>query len=679
METLPKCEVKSSDHDRSVPAYWPQTRRVAGQKVKTMKLPTVFGFFIVISLMSQITVSQSNRIQPVSHFAAATSFLTSPAWPENPLSSLLNNRPGSFLKFAFPQLFQMLQRADDIRKTGEESVRAATICRVCKAGLRIFVDFTRALPNPRSVLHVFFFTCKWYRNYSDAFCNEIKDSFGEHFVFMMVNGDRSLSNKFCSILLQPLGCESDDPKGIDWNVRINRTLPAVQQSVGNNSFDIEHYASASTKVLHLTDIHLDLDYVPGSLAECTGILCCRGQKLSEETNQALGAGFYGDYRNCDLPYHTFESALSHIATSHPDIDIIYLTGDFIPHIEFGDDFGRAEFVKLVHNCTQTIVKYFPNTTVVPTLGNHDTLPAFQFTPTRVPLKISTDWLYKSLGEVWTQSGWLLESEARGTFNRGGFFDREVSPGFRIVVLNTNLCYTFNFWQAFEDEDPFGQLQWLSDVLGKAEKLGQKVHILGHIPPSLSECWHVWSKNYYNIITRYHLTVTGQFFGHTHFDEFALYYHPTNKSEATNGVFLGASLTPHTNLNPGYKIYSVDGARGEESTYKIIDHETWIFNLTEANLNPKKPPQWFKLYKATEAYDIPNVFPESLHLFVQKLASNTTIFEKYLRNFYKVADVPQQLICDTSCHKEFICNIVSYNFNNLADCLLADQLWGGQIS
>ena len=39
-------------------------------------------------------------------------------------------------------------------------------------------------------------------------------------------------------------------------------------------------------------------------------------------------------------------------------------------------------------------------------------------------------------------------------------------------------------------DPVGQLEWLVEELFKAEAAGEKVHILGHIPPGITDCLKV---------------------------------------------------------------------------------------------------------------------------------------------------------------------------------------------
>lgn len=60
--------------------------------------------------------------------------------------------------------------------------------------------------------------------------------------------------------------------------------------------------------------------------------------------------------------------------------------------------------------------------------------------------------------------------------------------------------------------------------------------------------------------RYEATITAQFFGHTHFDEFELFYDPKDLGRAVGISYICPSVTPFTNLNPGYRIYYVDGDR-----------------------------------------------------------------------------------------------------------------------
>lgn len=88
----------------------------------------------------------------------------------------------------------------------------------------------------------------------------------------------------------------------------------------------------------------------------------------------------------------------------------------------------------------------------------------------------------------------------------------------------------------------------------------QVHIVSHIPPGTNDCWTVFSREFSRIINRFESTVAAQFYGHTHKDEFKVFYDLEDFTRPTNVAFMGPSLTPFTDLNPGYRVYSIDGAR-----------------------------------------------------------------------------------------------------------------------
>lgn len=68
--------------------------------------------------------------------------------------------------------------------------------------------------------------------------------------------------------------------------------------------------------------------------------------------------------------------------------------------------------------------------------------------------------------------------------------------------------------------------------------------------------------------RYENTITAQFFGHTHFDEFEVFYDKEDMGRAISIAYVGPSVTPYNDLNPGYRIYYVDGDH-EQSTRVIL--------------------------------------------------------------------------------------------------------------
>ena len=138
----------------------------------------------------------------------------------------------------------------------------------------------------------------------------------------------------------------------------------------------------------------------------------------------------------------------------------------------------------------------------------------------------------------------------------------------------------------------GQLDWLAKTLQKSEDIGEKVHILGHYPPS--NCLSSWKNNYYRIVNRYESTITGQFFGHTHNDQFYVMYDIENPDRAIGMEYVTGSATTYSFLNPGYRIYTIDG-NYNESSYDVLDYRNVFLNLTEANLF--QTPTWRNEYTA----------------------------------------------------------------------------------
>jgi sphingomyelin phosphodiesterase len=155
----------------------------------------------------------------------------------------------------------------------------------------------------------------------------------------------------------------------------------------------------------------------------------------------------------------------------------------------------------------------------------------------------------------------------------------------------------NFWLFVNSTDPLGQLAWLANTLQNSESIGERVHLLGHINPS--KCLGSWAENYYRIINRYESTITAQFFGHTHNDEFEVFYDLEDPKRAVGVAYVSASTTAFSFRNPGYRIFDFDGSYAE-SSWQLLDHRNVYMNLAEANAGDKQPI-WRDEYSAKVYY------------------------------------------------------------------------------
>lgn len=123
---------------------------------------------------------------------------------------------------------------------------------------------------------------------------------------------------------------------------------------------------------------------------------------------------------------------------------------------------------------------------------------FSYAPPSAPPEKSMSWLYDELDKEWSR--WLPR-DTSPTIRRGAYYSAVARPGLRILSVNGNYCSRNNVWLLKNSTDPADELAWLISELDAAEKNGEKVHIIGHIPPGQPDCLKTWSKNYYDIINR----------------------------------------------------------------------------------------------------------------------------------------------------------------------------------
>lgn len=179
----------------------------------------------------------------------------------------------------------------------------------------------------------------------------------------------------------------------------------------------------------------------------------------------------------------------------------------------------------------------------------------------------------------------------------------------------------------------------------------KVHIVGHVPPDNRECTQAWLFNFINIVDRFKETIVGQFYGHTHRDEWRVMY-SLKRQDAPIGVqFIGPSITPFTENNPAYRIYHQD-----KSGY-LVDSETYFFNLTEANESQTSEPNWKFSYSTRAHMNMTQGLSHvQWHNYLQKLHDNEVLFDSYFKNYYRSSDVKLNQVCKTKCKYQMLSDL-----------------------
>lgn len=510
----------------------------------------------------------------------------------------------------YSALLDIFTVPEKLKKLGREEPipRNDVMCVLCNSVFGPYIEEIRAGTSKEEMTELVMELCVALNLQSERVCRGLINLNIEELMYIVLQRPSLQADQLCAIVFQNLECPAENMETFEWTVNVDPNKPALSGSKDTSVAP----SSSDLTVVHITDPHYDPNYQVGSFAACEEPVCCRfDQSIPAGSDPSVAAGRWGDYRYCDSPLDAVIDAFTQIRRQHSNIDYVYFTGDIVDHAVWNTAIStNKQSITRVNNL---VANAFSGVPVFPVLGNHESHPVNLFSPGSVPDQFNTKWLYDYIATEWSK--WL-PADALETVRLGGYYTVLVRSGFRIITINNNDCYTYNWWIAYEPAFPRTQLQWLHDTLLAAEAAGEKVHILGHVPPGEGSCFKVYAREYRRIVERFWNTISAQFVGHTHADEFNIFYSRDNPTQALNVMWNGGSTTAFNDVNPNYRIMTMD-----TQTYQINRHETWIYNLTAANLSPNQNPTWFKEYDFAAEYGVENLSPRSLSYLAEEFALN----------------------------------------------------------
>lgn len=257
----------------------------------------------------------------------------------------------------------------------------------------------------------------------------------------------------------------------------------------------------------------------------------------------------------------------------------------------------------------TMKKYLGSGPVFSAVGNHDTAPDDSSTPHSLPdsatrNEFSYDW--ENLQRLFEAEGWFTHKEAEQVSKHYGGYSVSPRKGLRIICLNTDFWYNSNVYNYINSTNPdnSGILRFLTDELESAHKRGERAWIMGHVltgwdgTNSLSNPTNL----FYQIIDHYSPhTIAHIFFGHTHEDQFNVFYSNNGTQRLTSLAkavsFMSPSITPGSNVNSALRLYHVD-----PEDYSVYDFDQFYTQVADFSTIPETHgPTWKHLYSAREAY------------------------------------------------------------------------------
>uniref|UniRef100_A0A060TAX3 ARAD1B10890p n=1 Tax=Blastobotrys adeninivorans TaxID=409370 RepID=A0A060TAX3_BLAAD len=447
---------------------------------------------------------------------------------------------------------------------------------------------------------------------------------------------------------------------------------------------VEPKTSGETfNVIHVSDVHVELTFKEGAEVNCSQSMCCSSLSYnSHSPNQVLDpATRWGGY-SCDSPELLIENALQSIGkvTDGTEFDFALFTGDMIDH---GNDKDRS--LNDTIDAEETAYRQFKdNLNGIPvyiTLGNHDTFPYGQNAQQSSGFYDRYKWNYDLAADLWADKyHWIDDPEAVKEIKSSyASFSLTTKRGLRIISLDSNFWYKdnyYNFWN-MSSPDTSGLFKFLADELSECEKNNQRAWIITHVPTggATSDVLPGPSKVFNQIVERFSPHVIAAiFFGHTHEDQFQLFYagDGKNSSKTAENVFqvayLGQSITPFKQLNPGWRYYKVDS-----KTFSIMDSVNYYMPLDDAINHADQDPQWKLGYTARDQYDPDSKWPSDAplnatfwHNVAHSIYSDQDTRDAYVKN--EMRNSPYVKKCtDDSCRHDLFCKLTSGTIDQLNTC------------
>ena len=405
-------------------------------------------------------------------------------------------------------------------------------------------------------------------------------------------------------------------------------------------------------MFHISDLHLDPYYTEGTSTDCGRPVCCH--TWWGKGNATQWSGY-----SCDTSPALFDSMLENMVIVNSNPDYIMYTGDAPPHNIWNQT--REWNMNITRHVIERIKVYFPNTTLLYSVGNHELYAASQD-----PFPPNDQWTFSRLSSIY---GKYLPEEARITYASYGYYAINLTDTLSFVSLNSQLFDNRNFWiydqYNLTTYDPGNQLYWLNNTLHNLQRSNRYVWLASHIPPGDSSSLYLYTDRLLSIYEFYSDIIVNSFHGHTHNDQLRIL---SNKTGVYGFQFIMSSLVPLYGHNPTFRLYKYDKNNG--SIYDYVHHWT---NMSKIN-STTKVLEWNIEYNASTTYGVDNLLVENIVKLVNDMSPNASMVynSPYLEEYCKYYDGQTSF---TNCTDQIIlkhmyCRIITDSSLNYDGCIAA---------
>jgi len=410
---------------------------------------------------------------------------------------------------------------------------------------------------------------------------------------------------------------SDKPDFIKDNKYINKLYDQIDEDRRSGK------QRKNMTLYHITDVHINADYKEGTNNKCNSFVCCT-EESGVATKDKDRAGKWGDYL-CDTNPRVIDQLQTAVGkTGMPDF--VAWTGDSTGHQIHNNPFITTKATKQV---TLILERIFEKSVVFPIHGNHEFAP---FNIQDMSKKNSEE--VELIADAWKD--WMTPEVYQEFIHHSYFsYDAKTHPKaseefkrkmdkVRIISINTQNCYTFNFKLIGEYNDPGQEFNWLENLLRQMEKDGEIAILIGHIPPGNLDCTQEFGMRMRALHDRFQHIIRLNLFGHTHYEEFEVHRGISDDLPiGTNHV--SPSITTFVDQNPSFRVIILD-----EETLLPIEIQTYTMYLDKANKNDKDA-KFVLDHEYTKQFGLKDLSPSSMLILSNKLRNYDDHATNYMIN------------------------------------------------
>ena len=396
-------------------------------------------------------------------------------------------------------------------------------------------------------------------------------------------------------------------------------------------------------------------------------------------------------RGVDTPYALLNSSLQAMWSQQPDAKFMTVSGDLLAHsfscrymaVLPGSKPGEYEafVVKTLSFVMGELRARFPGRAVYVALGNNDSACG------DYRLDTGSDFLAQTARIVAEGLPRSQQAQALKEFAKGGYYSvlmEAPMQGTRLIVIN-DVFLSPNYSNCAGKPDPAAtdaEMTWLKEELAQARRLGQRVWVMGHIPPGVdpystvarfrdvcggeAPVLFLSSDKLADMLIEYGDVIRLGIFGHSHMDEIRLLEAQSGpQSSSGHGTAMKSvaikmvpSISPVDGNNPAFTIARVGIFSALLRDYEVI----------AASNQSGVATVWSREYDYAQSYHEAEFSALAARKLIAEFeddrGAKTAASQEYIRNYF-VGDLGSEL---QPFWPLYVCTMGNYTAKGFAACV-----------